>query len=141
MRLNDTTDLALRVMIYAASMKDRRFTIDHLVAAYHAPRSTVMKVVNALTRGEFLTAQRGRSGGLGLARAAQEIGVGTIVRHMETDFDLVECMRSDGDCTITASCRLISPLAEARATFLATLDNYTIADIAISPRDFGLAAS
>ncbi|WP_244270952.1 Rrf2 family transcriptional regulator [Thioclava nitratireducens] len=86
-------------------------------------------------------AQRGRSGGLGLARPAQEIGVGTIVRHMETDFDLVECMRSGGDCTITAACRLIAPLAEARAAFLTTLDAYTIADIAISPRDFGLAAS
>ena len=141
MRLNDTTDLALRVMIYAVSIKGRRFTIDHLVEAYGAPRSTVMKVVNALTRGKFLTAQRGRSGGLHLARDAHEIGVGDIVRHMETDFDLVECMRSGSGCTITSSCRLIAPLAAARAAFLATLDTYSIADMAISPSDFGLATS
>lgn len=141
MRLNDTTDVALRVMIYAASLGAQRFTIDQVVAAYGVPRSTVMKVVNALTQGGFLTAQRGRAGGLNLARGAEEIGVGAIVRHMETDFALVECLRAGNGCAITRSCRLIAPLAEARAAFLAALDRYSVADIALSPAEFGLTAS
>lgn len=138
MRLNDTTDIALRVMIYAASLGGRRFTIDHVVDAYGVPRSTVMKVVNALTQGKFLLAQRGRSGGLHLAQEAEKIRVGAVVAHMETDFGLVECMRSGNCCAITPSCRLIAPLGEARAAFLAALNRYTVADIAISPADFGL---
>lgn len=139
MRLNDTTDVALRVMIYAASLGGRRFTIDQVVAAYGVPRSTVMKVVNALTQGGLLASQRGRSGGLRLARPAQDIPVGAVVRQMETDFGLVECLRDGNTCTITACCRLIAPLDEARAAFLAVLDRYTVADIAIRPADFGLA--
>lgn len=138
MRLNDTTDVALRVMIYAASVGGRRFTIDRVVEAYGVPRSTVMKVVNALTQGDFLSAQRGRSGGLHLARPAQEISVKAVVQHMETDFGLVECMRDGNGCAITPSCRLIAPLAEARAAFLAALARYSVADIAIAPADFGL---
>jgi len=137
-RLNDTTDIALRVMIYAASVGGRRFTIDQLVEAYGVPRSTTMKVVNALTQGNFLAAQRGRSGGLHLARAAEEIGVRDIVQHMETDFGLVECMRGENRCAITPRCRLIAPLAEARAAFLTALEKYSVSDIAISPADFGL---
>lgn len=138
MRLNDTTDVALRVMIYAVSVSERRFTIDQIVDAYGVPRSTVMKVVNALTRGGFLTAQRGRAGGLHIAAPPQKIGVGAIVRHMETDFGIVECMRSGNACTITRCCRLISPLTDARNAFLATLDKYSVADIAIAPAEFGL---
>ncbi len=141
MRLNDTTDVALRVMIYAASANGRRFTIDQIVGAYGLPRSTVMKVVNALTQGRFLTAQRGRAGGLDLSRAAGENSVGAIVRHMETDFGLVECMRSGDGCAITRCCRLISPLVEARGAFLAVLDKYSVADIALAPADFGLSVS
>ncbi|WP_102225407.1 RrF2 family transcriptional regulator [Acidimangrovimonas sediminis] len=141
MRLNDTTDVALRVMIYAASVGDRRFTIDQVVEAYGVPRSTVMKVVNALTQGAFLTAQRGRSGGLNLSRAPEDIGVGAIVRRMETDFGLVECMRAGNACTITKCCRLISPLAEARKAFLDVLDTYSVADMALAPMDFGLSPS
>lgn len=138
MRLNDTTDIALRVMIYAASIGGRRFTIDHVVEAYGISRSTVMKVVNALTQGEFLLAQRGRSGGLHLAQDADKIRVGAVVAYMETDFGLVECMRAGNGCAITPSCRLIAPLAEARAAFLAALNRYSVADIAIAPADFGL---
>lgn len=141
MRLNDTTDVALRVMIYGASTGSHRFTIDQIVEAYNLPRSTVMKVVNALTRGQFLIAQRGRSGGLYLAREAADIPVGEIMRYMETDFDLVECMRSTNNCAIVRCCKMISPLAEAKAAFFGVLDNYSVSEIALTPVDFGLLLS
>lgn len=135
MRLNDTTDLALRVMLHAASAGGRRITIDEIAAVYRQPRSTVMKVVNALTRGRFLTAQRGRAGGLRLARGSSEISVGAVVRHMETDFGLVECMRTGNQCVITCQCRLIAPLREALDAFFHRLDACTIADITLTPAD------
>lgn len=138
MRLNDTTDVAMRIMIYAASNGARRFTIDQIVAAYALPRSTVMKVVNALTQGKFLVAQRGRAGGLHLAQQAAAIKVGDVVRHMETDFSLVACMRPSSDCAISQFCKLKSPLTEARAAFLAVLDGYSIADIMLDPVLFGI---
>lgn len=138
MRLNDTTDVAMRIMIYAASNGTRRFTIDQIVAAYGLPRSTVMKVVNALTQGKFLMAQRGRSGGLHLAQDGAAIKVGDVVRHMETDFSLVACMRPSSDCAISQFCKLKSPLTEARAAFLAVLDEYSIADIMLDPVLFGI---
>lgn len=100
-----------------------------------------MKVVNALTQGRFLAAQRGRAGRLDLSRVAKETGVGAIGRHMETDFDLVECMRSGDGCAITCCRRLISPLVEARGAFLAVLDKYSVADIALAPEDLGLSLS
>ena len=140
MRLNDSTDIALRIMIHAASTGGHRITIDQIVAHYHLPRSTVMKVVNALTQGEFLSAQRGRSGGLTLARDAGDIPVSALVEHMETDFALAECMRPGNACTITRHCRLISPLEEARRAFLAALARYSVADIALAPAEFGLTA-
>lgn len=140
MRLNDSTDIALRIMIHAASTGGHRITIDQIVAHYHLPRSTVMKVVNALTQGGFLSAQRGRSGGLTLARDAGDIPVSALVEHMETDFALAECMRPGNACTITRRCRLISPLEEARRAFLAALARYSVADIALMPAEFGLTA-
>jgi len=136
MRLNDSTDMALRVMIFATAQGDRIFTIDQLVATYRLPRSTMMKVVNALTRGEFLIAQRGRSGGLHLARPADQISVGAVVRHLETDFGLVECMRTGNQCIITCQCRLIAPLKRAMEAFLEVLDDCSVADIALTPADF-----
>ena len=42
----------------------------------------------------------------------------------------VECMAEGSSCPIVASCGLISPLAKARAAFLAVLDPSTLADAA-----------
>lgn len=129
MRLTDSCDLALRVLIFAASRSDRLFTIDEIVAVYDLPRGTVMKVVNALTRGKFLTAQRGRSGGLRLARPPVQIRISDVILQIEPDLQLVECMRPENDCLITAECRLISPLHKALRAFMDTLGQYTLADL------------
>lgn len=136
MRLTDSCDLALRVLIFAASHRDRLFTIDEIVAVYGLPRGTVMKVVNALTRGKFLTAQRGRSGGLRLARAPTEIRISDVILQIEPDLELVECMRTGNECLITAQCRLISPLHKALRAFVDTLAQYTLADMILPESAF-----
>ncbi len=68
---------------------------------------------------------RGRNGGLRLARAAQEITLGEVVRHTEEGFDLVDCAH----CVIAPACGLTCALATALGAFMATLDGYTLADI------------
>ncbi|MDB6182895.1 RrF2 family transcriptional regulator [Paracoccus fistulariae] len=136
MRLTDSTDLAMRVLIYAASTGGRLFTIDDIVTTFGQSRGTVMKVVNMLTRAEFLTGHRGRNGGLSLAKPAEDIRVSEIVLETEPDMGLVECLRPGNMCRITSSCLLINPLLRARTAFVNTLAEYTLADLVLQPRVF-----
>ncbi len=136
MRLADMTDIAFRILILAGSTPDQLLRIDTIIAVYDLPRGTVKKVVTGLTQSGFLTAQRGRSGGLLLARPPVEINLGQVTRTVEPDFGLVECMRKGNTCAITAPCKLKSPLRAAQQAFLATLDDYTLADILLEPRHF-----
>jgi Rrf2 family transcriptional regulator, nitric oxide-sensitive transcriptional repressor len=136
MQLTNFTDYSLRVLMYAASQGDRRITIEETANVYGISRAHLMKVVNQLTTSGFLTAVRGRSGGLILARPPEKIRLGDVIRVTEPDFALVECFGSDNHCAITPRCKLRSVLGEARSGFLATLDQYTLADIALKSRDF-----
>ncbi|MGO4839661.1 Rrf2 family transcriptional regulator, partial [Rhizobiaceae sp. 2RAB30] len=80
-------------------------------------------------RGLIATA-RGRHGGIRIARPAQEINIGALVRATEEDFALVECLQGGGGaCVISPSCRLKGMFGEALAAYLAVLDKYTLADI------------
>ncbi len=79
---------------------------------------------------------RGRSGGLRLARAADQIVLGDVVRATEPDFALVECFATDHQCVISGCCRLPRVLDEALLAFLAVLDRYTLESIALRPYDF-----
>src|SRR5262249_13450827 len=121
MQLTKFSDYALRVLMYAHAAGGRRVTIEEMAGAYDISRAHLMKLVNALTRAGSLTAVRGRSGGLTLARPADEIGLGDVVRATEPDFALVECFSTGNQCVITQCCRLPGVLNEALKAFLAVL--------------------
>ena len=46
----------------------------------------------------IVCANRGASGGYYLARAPKDITIGEIVRALEDDMEIVECVKSDGKC-------------------------------------------
>ncbi|MBN9595307.1 MAG: Rrf2 family transcriptional regulator [Afipia sp.] len=138
MRLTNFSDYALRVLLYAAARDGMLVTIEETAKVYGISRAHLMKVANQLTRAGYLTAVRGRSGGLELAKRPDKIRLGDVVRATEPDFALVECFAPDNQCRITPRCRLRGALNEALAAFIATLDRYTLADLVLHPEDFGI---
>lgn len=138
MRLTNFSDYALRVLMYAAARDSQLITIDETAAVYRISRAHLMKVVNQLTRSGYLRAVRGRSGGLALAKRPDKIRLGDVLRATEPDFALVECFGADNQCVITPRCQLRAALNEALGAFIGTLDRYTLADLILNPRDFGI---
>jgi Rrf2 family nitric oxide-sensitive transcriptional repressor len=138
MRLTNFTDYALRVLMYAAVRDGKLITIEETAERYGISRTHLMKVANLLTRAGYLKAVRGRSGGLLLGKSPAAIGLGEVVRATEPDFNLVECYAPGGRCLLTSSCRLRGVLGEAMLAFVSTLDRYTLADLVLSPAEFGL---
>ncbi len=129
MRLTQYTDYSLRVLIYLGLQSDRRCTIREISDAYGISRNHLMKVVQQLVAEGYVESTRGVGGGLTLAHAPDRLGVGDVIRAMEPDMSLVECMRPNNECVITGACRLHGMLAEARDAFYEVLDRYTLADI------------
>jgi Rrf2 family nitric oxide-sensitive transcriptional repressor len=136
MQLTRFSDYALRILMYAHAAAPRLVTIEEMAEAYRVSRSHLMKVVNALSRAGYLTAVRGRTGGVTLARPAGEIRLGEVLRATEPDFALVECFSTRDTCVIDGCCRLPAAMRSALAAFLGELDRYTLADIALRPRHF-----
>jgi Rrf2 family nitric oxide-sensitive transcriptional repressor len=136
MQLTKFSDYALRVLMFAHAAGGRLVTIEEMAASYRISRAHLMKVVNALTRTGYLTAVRGRSGGLRLAKPAGKIILGDVVRATEPDFALVECFSTGNQCVITGCCRLPRVFNEALDAFLGVLDRHTLESIALRPKDF-----
>lgn len=136
MRLTSFTDYALRLLLLTAQAGEDLVTIEQAATRYRISRAHLMKVANQLTRAGILTAVRGRSGGLRLARPADQIRIGEVVRATEPDFALVECFTTGNECVITGTCRLPRVLRRANDAFLAELDKATLADVALAPGAF-----
>lgn len=131
MRLSEYTDYSLRVLMYCAAHPDRLVTIGELAEHHQVSKNHLMKVVNDLARQGVVETTRGRGGGLRLARAANDIRVGDVVRASETDFRMVECFDPDTNtCTLSSACRLKQVFGNALQAYLRELDGVTLADIA-----------
>ena len=135
MRLTSFTDYALRMLIYAAAA-GRTVTIEEVARAYGLSKTHLNKVANTLTRAGYLIAIRGRSGGLALGCRPEETRIGDVVRLTEPDFALVECFTAGNRCVLTGRCKLTALFDRAATSFLDTLDQCTLADVALAPRDF-----
>lgn len=130
MHITRYTDYSLRVLIYLAVQDERLATIQEIADSYDISKNHLMKVVHQLTLKGYIESLRGKNGGLRLNRRPEDINVGVLVRETEQDLALVECFSAGNQCCITPVCGLKNVLAEALQAFLATLDKYTLADLA-----------
>jgi Rrf2 family nitric oxide-sensitive transcriptional repressor len=131
MRLAAFTDYGLRVLMRLAGTPDEPLTTARIAEEFRIPYNHLTKVVNDLARNGFVTTQRGAGGGIRLARPAETITLGEVVRRLEDRYDMVECFRADGGaCLLNPLCRLKPQLVAAREAFLAELDKTSIAQCA-----------
>jgi len=129
MRLTTFTDYSFRVLVYLTVSGDEHSTIREIAERYGISRNHVMKVVQVLSQRGYVISQRGKNGGLRLNKPPAEISIGTLVREMENDLALVECLGDNNQCILQPSCELQGILSEALGAFFAVLDAYTLEDV------------
>ncbi|WP_428003452.1 RrF2 family transcriptional regulator [Acidovorax sp.] len=129
MRLTLFTDYSLRVLLVLASRTGALVTIADITEAFDISQAHLMKVTHALGKTGWVDTVRGRNGGMRLAVDPRKLSLGEVVRRLEADFALVECMGEDNHCVLTGGCGLEAALRQATEVFLRELDRYSIADL------------
>lgn len=133
MKLTVQTDYALRVLIHAGLQNGALVRVADIAQSFAISRHHLTKVVHRLGGLGYLTTVQGRHGGITLATAPERIVVGQVVRDMEADLAVVECLGATTSCPIAPSCRLKRAMRDATSAFLETLDELTLADLLRPP--------
>ncbi|PVA10688.1 transcriptional regulator [Pelagivirga sediminicola] len=137
MQLDKFTDYALRVLVTLAIRSPARVPTSEIAGVFGLSDHHLSKVATHLVREGFVISERGRNGGLTLARDPGEITLGSVVRAMKRGEPVVECFGPDKSCLILPACGLRAPLAEAQEAFFSTLDRYTLTDATKARRALG----
>jgi Rrf2 family transcriptional regulator, nitric oxide-sensitive transcriptional repressor len=130
MQLTKFSDYSLRVLMFLARQADKHTTIHDIATAHAISENHLMKVVNQLANSGYVKTMRGKGGGVRLARAAERISIGAVVREVEP-LTPAECFQPGygGECNLFPRCALRGALHAAQAAFLNTLDAYTLRDV------------
>jgi Rrf2 family nitric oxide-sensitive transcriptional repressor len=126
MRLTKQTGHAIRILIDCAVGGDQLLKVADISARLGVTKQNVFKIVHILSHAGYISAVRGPSGGVRLARPASSIRVGDVVRAIEVTRFQVE----GGQKTGTRAAPLNAMFDDALTAFIAVLDQHTVAELA-----------
>jgi Rrf2 family protein len=147
--LSQKTRYALKALLELAALPAGATLSSAAIAARRTiPVKFLEAILVELKRDSLVRGQRGRSGGYQLARSAEDISFGTVVRLMEGPLALLPCVsvtqyRRCADCADERTCELKKLFRAVRDSTAAILDDWTLADARgkTSPLETHLSAS
>lgn len=119
MRMTKHTNYGIKILIECARANGEALRIAEIVERNGLTVQHGLKIAHALMKSGFVINQRGRIGGIRLARPAEEIRVGDVVRALETTN-----LDQSGEMPVP------QVFDAAFLAFLGVLDEHTIADFA-----------
>ena len=138
MQLNKFTDYALRILMYVAAPRDTPYTIAELADQLQVSENHAMKIVHFMAKQNWLNTTRGKGGGIRLNGPTLDLTLGTLVRILQGDQNIVEC--NTPPCVLRHNCGLKSILNQSVQQFYQHLDNYSLRDV-IPTQGFQLSES
>ena len=129
-RLSKSTDYALMALTDLALLPEGETVSARRVAlSHHLPPELAAKVLQSLKKTGILETRQGIRGGYRLARPPEGIRITDVIESVEGPLALVECVLEDGNCNLTATCCVRTPLTRVHERVLATLSDLTLAQI------------
>ena len=129
---SQTVEYALRAVVYLAAQAPSPRTTDQIAAATLVPEAYLSKVLQALCHAKLLHSNRGRGGGMVLAKAPSELTILEVVNAVEPVGRIRECplgLAAHGVHLCPLHRRLDNALATVEAAFRQT----TLAEILDEP--------
>ncbi|AVM76411.1 RrF2 family transcriptional regulator [Magnetospirillum gryphiswaldense] len=138
--LSSKAKYGLKAMVYLARhADDGSVLIADIAEAESIPKKFLDAILLELKNRGYLSSKKGKGGGYSLAKPAQQIMVGDIVRVLDGPLAPVQCVsrtayRRCDDCRDEAGCAVRAVMGEVRDAIAAILDNTTLADMAFSKK-------
>ncbi len=130
MRLTTRTNLASRILMACAVNDGVTVRTSEIAEKCNASVNHLLQVVNQLHANGYIETIRGRSGGLRLARSAEQISIGQVFRIFEAGVPFAECFDvASNTCPLSTNCRLRTYIARAVEAFYHELDMVTLEDL------------
>lgn len=128
MRLALQTDYSLRTLMFLAARPNRQ-TVESVATFFQISETHIGKVVHQLARMGYVRSIRGVGGGLELAKSPDEITIGEIIRAVEGNAHLLECIGIENVCVIQQHCKLRTVLDHAERIQIEYLNSVRLSDI------------
>lgn len=134
MMLTQQTDFGLRALLYLARAPEAAHSATDMAAALRVSVHTLRKALGLLRDAGLIVGERGRTGGVRLAKPPAAVNLGHVVQVLEPGLRPVSCFAGESDCPFVGDCALVGELRAATDAFIARLGQSTLADVMGAPQ-------
>jgi Rrf2 family protein len=128
-QISAKTDYAVRALLNLASHAPDLVKVDAIVRDQGLPRKFVEAILGELRRAGFVRSQRGAEGGYALARPADQITIGAVLRAVDGPLAEVRGLRPNETEYAGAAAHLPQVWVAVRASLRRVLDETTLAQV------------
>jgi len=130
MKITKASDYALRVVgFFASAEKNRYYMRNELSEICNVPDSFLGKILQNLVKSGILESERGKRGGFKMSKNPEEVTVYDIIRSVEGDIVINECLVEGNTCKISGNCKIHNILDQVRCNLINELKRFSISDL------------
>jgi Rrf2 family protein len=130
MQINATADYAVRAVVELASGgQDHPRSLDEIAVAQAIPASILAKILAQLRNADLVRSQRGSAGGYWLARPAEDLDLGRVIRAVDGPLVRVRGQAPEEIAYVGSAVALQQIWVALQAALRDVLEHVTIADI------------
>lgn len=116
LKLSKKTEYALMAAKFMALSNGSGYSTARAISeSYNIPYQLVAKVLQSLVRSNIAVSAKGMNGGFSLAKKPEQISVIDIIKAVESNYRITNCMQPNGsseDCSHFDCCKIRDPLIE-----------------------------
>ena len=129
MKISKKTDYALRALFAIAEIKESSISIRELSESMDVPRRFLENIMLEMNKAGWVKSIPGRYGGYTLAKNANEITLGEVIRHFEGMIAMISCVSVSNyePCSQESKCYFRRIFLNIRNLTAQILDKTTIA--------------
>jgi Rrf2 family protein len=128
-QISAKTDYAVRALLSLAAREPNLTKVDTVVSEQGLPRKFVEAILGELRRAGFVRSQRGADGGYALARPANQITIGAVIRAVDGPLAEIRGLRAHETEYANVAQHLPELWVAVRSALRQVLDETTIAQV------------
>jgi Rrf2 family protein len=130
LRLSKKVEYALMALRYIVMSNDNIVTAKEISSKFNIPHELLAKILQKLKKEQILESIKGVNGGYRLQRAPDDIKLTELMRSLDGDFSITECIhgQSEDDCSMFNGCTIKSPLNKLQKELEDFFEKKTISD-------------
>jgi len=130
LKINKMTDYAILVLGLLHQRRDEHLNANDMAGYLQLNRTTIAKVIKALSHAQLVETSRGVNGGCHLAIDVSNITVSAVVEAIEGPIALTACVEgADEACAVKTGCFLSGHWNHVNDAIKSALQSVTLADL------------